>query len=104
MNFPELRDHVYDGGYLMPLYSQVSNTSSGSKVEQLLEFVRPPLKDEVRKRYQEIATIMNPIIGCIYGQNLHWRKTHERLQKFMRGQKPRRVFLAGGCASYVLGR
>ena len=105
MDYSELHSIVSNGGNLPSLFLHSDDDfSSNSRIDQILRYVPEPYKSEVTARYKPILSMINHILRILVGRGRHRGKTFQILQKELRGQTARRIFLSGGCAGYFIGR
>ena len=105
MDYSELHKIVSNRRNLHSLFFHSDdNFSSKSRINQILRYVRDPYKSEVAERFTPILSMINHILKILVGRGRRRGKTFRILQKHLRGQTARRIFLSGGCAGYVIGR
>lgn len=103
MNVDGIYDHVFEGRWLPPLFTNESSVG-GNTVNKLLAMIKPEHEKDFMKRYEKIFTAVEPVLNCLKGEACSSLAIHTLLAHYLKGETPRRIFLAGGSSAYLLGR
>ena len=104
LEMKEFEDYIANGGKLKMLNQYFHEDKSDlSFIDQLLKFVRPEFREVTHSRYSVIEPFMAEILDCLY------RRFPEDYSKQLVVTQdlydyPKRVFLSGGFAAYLIGR
>ena len=106
MNFEDLQEKVKEGCYLRSLYFQQSSrrTTGTYYSDYFLDMIKTPFHNRASARFDELENIAGHILEYLLFDYTPYEHVGRKFQPFPEGCNVKRIFVSGGCASYLLGR